>query len=216
MRVATIFSSIYLEFFQKIFLKTLPKDVKDIRIYFITEFFGSSFGSIESKECGMRKLDVIWENIQSMNDNEILLFVDTDIVFNKNKNLKAEMTSLLADNDVVFIENDSFKINTGIICIRINENTRRFFKEMYDRRFECMILEYNELDLINNNLSNSNIKWLKAPIEYLFSTDYFRGNREKLSEKWIMFHVVGMPDANSKIKFLEENDQYLGIINETN
>ena len=209
MRIATIFSSIYLEFFSKYFLTTLPKDVKDLRIYFITEFFGSCFGSMESKQCGMKKLDVIWENIQSLEDNEILLFVDADVIFNHKKNLEKSMTELLNDNDVVFIENDSSKINTGIICIRINERTRRFFKEMYERRLECMVLEYNELDLINSNLNNSGLKWAKAPLQYLFSTEYFNNNKSNLPDTWIMYHVVGMPDANSKTNFIDANIQYL-------
>lgn len=144
MKVVTIYSPSHKQMVDEFFIPSFPTDDRiQLKLIEVPQTAGETpkFNSPEWSEFMKIKARIMWEELESIPENEHYLFLDTDIICVNNfyDYLENQMKSwdLVCQSDSPFphIVNHC----TGIVCVKNNEKTRNLFKAV------SMIMDGNKL-----------------------------------------------------------------------
>lgn len=209
-KLCTIFSASHIDFFKTIYLKNLPKNVKDVKVHFINDFYGANFDTPECKQCGMRKIEIINELVQSGEENDLIMYTDLDVIFNKERDI-SEIQDLIQDYDMAFQIQDYQAVlayQTGVILIKVNEATKKFWQHIYNNREKCLEFHYVEMQYINVQLRQEEWKHLKIlSVEARkFAAKHFSFEISSLHEDWLLYHLTCWPSLDQKVEYLKQQN----------
>ncbi len=139
-----------------------------------------------------------------LNTNRIIIYLDTDIVINKN--FSYDIINELNNHEVV-IQTNGRNCCTGFFAIKPTEKTKNFFTMDFFKPRNY--LKINDQELWNAEIFNKNIFKLKLlDISLYPNGKYFYDNYKKIYNTCYLIHFNNIVGYNLKINKMKEHNKW--------
>jgi len=165
-KIFTIVTESYKEIFNEFFINRVPKSFDNISVNYLLndDATPGNVGSTEFKLISFYKMKLIHHSIKS-NMGDVILFCDTDIVFLSD--FYSDLLGRMTDHDMLFQDNlyDN-GYNLGFFTIKCSEKTLKFWELIMANYNENHKIDFNEQQVINKLIHDTDIIHGYLPIEY--------------------------------------------------
>jgi hypothetical protein len=148
LHLCAVVSDSYLQIYEKIFNRTLPKEFGSVNILHVRDHDSHPglVGEHNFKCINYKKLEFVSEQLMA-HEGDNLLVLDVDIVCFQN--FKNEINTLLKDNDMVFQHNPHYKhvpYCIGVWGLQCNRKNMMFFGKEVMPRAEALLITQEQWD----------------------------------------------------------------------
>lgn len=200
----TFFSDSH-KIFLKYFLNTFPFDPSvDLVIRYIPQDCKSAVYESEGFDKSMRrKIELINELLDKLDDDDILIFTDPDVIFFKP--YKDLFLKEMGSADIIF-QSDCGTVCMGVFCCKVSNKTKFFFKDLLDN-----INHFNhDQDAANYLLKNKNYDNLKLKLfshkvyNYGFTGRRYEGeDTATFPDDIVLLHANFVIGVEKKVKLIK-------------
>lgn len=215
MKLLTFYSDTHKELYEKFFLKSYNKHLKDsfdlIDRHVLQISEKGTYGSKGFEETMFEKITLVIDNMDIESD-EPLVFADCDIQFFGD--FKEDITKDLGDNDISFQQNDVHNICAGFFVCNQNESVLKFFKEVKQRMLQNMVNGQLKRGISDQSIMNQMFRERKYKLGKLDQYKYFtvaitngptqwNGGEFKVPKDVLMHHGNWTVGLENKFKIME-------------